>query len=65
MLPASWESFTSFFILRHHPYILVHPVFNKFVLYLYMYRYAPRILGILYILLHPRTLPLHPGASWV
>ena len=26
--PASWESFTSFFILGHYPYTLVHPVFN-------------------------------------
>ena len=25
MLPASWESFTSFFILGHYPYILMHP----------------------------------------
>ena len=65
MLLAPWESFTSFFILGHYPYTLVHPGFNYFVLYLYMYRYAPRTLRILYILLHPRTPPLHPGASCV
>ena len=32
MLPASWESFTSFFILGHHLYILVQPVLNQLVL---------------------------------
>ena len=58
-------SFTSLFILGIQPYKLVHPVFSQFVLYLCMYIYTPCILGILYILLHPRTLPLHPGESCI